>query len=373
MANQNAVSVSHSAVNSSGTYQHWTQRQGSNDNFLAWSENLAGTDGVKVASMYHTPRTDGATIEMFNYNGSVRTIRVGYLEQKTWTTGDLNMVGPVNFGSREGSDSYSFKGDVNTLVLAKNTTKTQQDATVDFLNNEYQIYTNANKTYFGKLMVCFDGHSIVYGWNTEEPLFKNYANRAMQALGSGTFWNTAIPAKDTSYLNNMAATRVDPIFTKKTYVENGVTKNMNNILVFYEATNSINLQGLTGLETFTDVKSYCLARKLANPELKIVLIPCGPQGPTPKSTPAEVDAENYRIASYEARRVDYNNRVLAAFNAGETWFDGYVRIDLDSRINNWNASFYNNASGPDYIHPNAAGHQLIADALVPVLEGLIVL
>lgn len=371
MAPQNAVSVPYSAVNSNGMYQHWTQRQSSNDNFLAWSEGLAGTDGAKTVSMYHKPKADGAAIEMFNYDGAVRTIRTGYLEQKTWAVGDLNVTGPVNFGSREGTDSYSFKGDVNALIVAKNTTKTEQDAVMNILNNEYQLYTDEDKKYFGKLVVCFDGHSIAHGWNTEGALLKNYANKVMQKLGSGTFWNTAQPGRDSVHLNAQAPARVDPIFSRKTYTENGVTKNMNNILVYYEATNSINLQNMSALDTFNNVKAYCRARKLANPDLKIILIPCGPQGPEPKSTPAEIDAENYRIASYEARRSNYNSMVLAAFNAGESWIDGYVRIDLDDRVNLWNASYYNNATGLDYIHPNTKGHELIAEALLATILPLI--
>ena len=193
----------------------------------------------------------------------------------------------------------------------------------------------------------------------------------MQTLGSGTFWNTAQPAKATVYLNNQAPARVDPIFAKKTYVENGVTKNMNNILVYYEATNSINLQNLSAQQTYNDVKAYCQARKAANPELKIVLIPCGPMAPTPKATQPEIDAEAARIASYEARRLDYNAMVLAAFNAGETWINKYPRVDLDARIDTWNATFYNNTSGPDYVHPNSDGHQIIANILYPDLLSLI--
>jgi len=370
MAAQNAICVPYSVTNTGGTYQHWTQRSGSNDNFLAWSVGISGTDGIKTVSMYHKPRADGAAIEMFDYNGSVRTIRVGYLEQKTWSIGDLNIVNGLTIGSREGGQ-YPFIGDINATQILKGSTQDEQNKIIDELNDKYQIYTNDDKKYFGKVVVCFDGHSIANGWNTEGALMKNYANKVIQALGSGTFWNTAMPAKDTIYLNNQALARVDSIFTKKTYPENGITKNMNNILVYYEATNSINLQKLSGLQTFNNVKMYCLARKAVNPELKIVLIPCGPIAPTPKSTPEETEIERLKVERYETERLDYNARILTAFNAGETWINGYPRVDLDDRINIWNAIFYNNSSGADYVHPNSTGHQIIADILLPVLLGLI--
>lgn len=371
MAVQNAICVPYSATNTGGTYQHWTQRSDSNDNFFAWSVGVSGTDGIKTVSMHYTPKSDGAAIEMFDYNGSVRTIRVGYLEQKTWATGDLNIANGLTVGSREGVQ-YPFRGDINAIQITKGSTKSEQNQIIDELNNKYQIYTDDDKKYFGKVVACFDGHSIAFAWNTRNTN-KCFASLIMKRLGSGTYWNTAQPAKSTAHLTTQAVSRVDPIFSQKTFIDNGIAKAMNNIYTYYEATNSINLFLMTGEQTFQAVKNHMLARIAANPDLKTILIPCGPQAPTPKSTQAETDAEALRIARYETERLDYNARILTAFNAGETWISRYPRVDLDPRINTWNATFYNNTSGKDYIHPNEAGHQVMADIIFPDFYSLIII
>lgn len=360
-----------SVLDSAGSYNHWVEIHNANDNFYIRSEGLRGTDNTKIATMFYEPKTNGASIQMFNYDGIVRTIRVGYLEQNTWATGDLNLTGGLIIGSREGGQ-YSFQGDIGATVISKGSTKLEQDTLINELNARYQIYSEIDKQYYGKLVICFDGHSIVEAWNTGDER-RNFASLVMKKLGSGTFWNTAQPAKATAFLTTQAISRVDVarVFGQKTFIDNGIVKPMNNILVYYEATNSINLFLMTGEQTFQAVKNYFISRKTANPELKTVSIPCGPQAPTPKATQPEIDAEAIRVARYETERLDYNARVLAAFNAGETWLNGYLRSDLDSRINTWNATFYNNSSGPDYIHPNSAGHQIIADLLYTLLLTLI--
>lgn len=361
----------HSILTAGGSYNHWVEIHNSSDNFYVRSEGLAGTDGTKIATMFYEPKTNGASIQMFDYDGAVRTLRVGYLEQKTWATGNLNLTGDLVVGSREGGQ-YSFQGDICALNITKGSTKNEQNNIIDEFNAKYQIYNEDDKKYFGKLVVCFDGHSIVEAWNTGNER-RCFASLVMKKLGSGTFWNTAQPAKATAYLTAQAVSRVDVarVFGQKTFIDNGVVKPMNNILVYYEATNSINLFLMTGEQIFQAVKNYFIARKIANPEIITVSIPCGPQGIQPKSTQAEIDAEAIRVARYETERLDYNARMLAAFNAGETWLNGYLRSDLDPRINTWNATFYNNTSGPDYIHPNDDGHEIIADLLLILLLSLI--
>lgn len=325
-------------------------------------ENFDGNGGTRVRDLENIAKFNiigqpGASINMFSYNGSYVTMRSGFLTKKQWATGDMNMenasgaTGKVVVGSREisGTVQFPYRGEINEIfVTLKGTNQHQAELLkMQELNQGYNYYKLADTSFLNTVIV-FDGNSIGYGYNC--PFFRRYSDLVMQMFRSGTFWLTNMPGRSTQDLNTLATTRID--------VLNGTNASVNyekaGILVIDEIINDIKNNQITNATTlYNNIKTYCTNRKLANKDLKIIIL-------TPRQ---RLDPGAMGQATYDATRAAFISLMVSALG-NEPWFDALVRLDLDPRIDLVNATHY----GADPVHPNEIGQRVIAEAVYPVLQ-----
>jgi lysophospholipase L1-like esterase len=151
--------------------------------------------------------------------------------------------------------------------------------------------------------------------------------------------NFAVAGQSTQDMAADAATQIDAAF------DNTKTK---NVLLVWEATNDIYTNNLTGQQAYDNIKSYCQARKTANPTLAIAVGTVMPRSNS--GTPA----------GYEAARVDFNTLLRAAKAANETWLDAIADIAAEERFRDAGDELNNNYFSSDQVHLTDTGRAILA-------------
>ena len=316
--------VSNTAFKPDGSLSYYMAKATSDDQ-LYFDTMSQVVDGSSAPSgVFNMLGKAGSSIDLFNYNGVIATLSMGYLRWNTRRTGNMNVSGAVYTGAREGNQ-YVFAGDMYRHLEGKSMSKTEQLALVEKLNADYNIFDASYQAY-KNINFIFHGNSICSGVNSQT---RTYPAVVGQLLKSGNCWNFGDSGRSTTQLNTLASGNVDISFDPT------ATK---NILIFNEGINDLK-NGVSELTAYNNIKTYCQNRKTANPGLIIVVV--GLTNRTDVGSPAQ----------YEIDRVSVNNRIAAAKSAGETWIDVFSRVDLNSNLNPVNTTYY----GADGVHPNNAG------------------
>lgn len=111
-------------------------------------------------------------------------------------------------------------------------------------------------------LIVFDGNSLVDGTGSSTGVHGASTNfsgmdfpaQLSRLLGSAgfTYYNFGVAGQNTSNMTSDAATQIDPLYN---------AANSINILVGWEITNDITLDGQTSQQAYTLYKNYFLARK----------------------------------------------------------------------------------------------------------------
>jgi hypothetical protein len=213
----------------------------------------------------------------------------------------------------------------------------QMDA---WIRNNYGISPVPEPTW--NIVVHGNSHTLgVGGTNVatmnEGILAANGSPLATDWLAMGTSGIT------TPTLASEAAARVDVLY-------NSSIAAAKRVLIFWEGTNHIAGTVSAVSATFYDaIKNYCIDRKTANPNWKIVVGTIMPRGGSMANS-----------ANYEAVRLAVNVSIRAAKLANETWLDAVADVGGDATIGvtgaNANATYFS----ADQIHLTDAGHTIAA-------------
>jgi len=330
--------VSCGFVKPNATISFYLAKNQANDQL--YFDSLSQIVDVTGSGLFQMLTKSGYNIQGFNWNGTIATLFSGYISWNTRRTGNMNVDGVAFLGSRD-NQSFVWPGDLFDHDVSKSLTRGEIMAYIDNLNSVHNIYEPADQVY-RNVNFIFDGNSICYGFNSS---IRTYPAAVAQLLKSGRFWNEGDPGKVTTFLNTAAATRTDLDFDPTAG---------KNILIFNEGINDLKF-GATGAQAYQNIKTYCQNRKIANPGLRILV--CG--------LTARSDVGN--VPQYEVNRLSVNNSIATALSAGETWIDGFARVDLNADLNSLSATFYS----ADGVHPNNAGcliwANIVFNALLPIL------
>lgn len=147
----------------------------------------------------------------------------------------------------------------------------------------------------------------------------------------------------TPELTTRAPTRIDPLY-------NSSIAAAKRILIVWEGTNHIaNTVSADASIFYNAIKDYCIARKAANPNWKIIVGTILPRGGSMANS-----------ANYETVRTSVNTSIRDAKTNGETWLDAVADVAGDTTIgengDSANATYYNT----DAIHLKDAGQTIAA-------------
>lgn len=191
-------------------------------------------------------------------------------------------------------------------------------------------------------LVLFDGDSLTAGYLVDAA--ESYPAKVARALPGGVLVrNVAVSGQTWPELLADAAEEVDGAFSET---------RRRNIVVVWAAANDL-ATGFTGEEAAANARRYCEGRRRAG--YTVVLLTMFPL------QPPEVDPD------YERQRLAYNALLRREWRA---YADALVDVAGDERLGD--------SSGPeraeyflDVVHLDAAGYEIVAELVTPVVEELI--
>lgn len=222
------------------------------------------------------------------------------------------------------------------------------------------ILTISNKTnYINNANIYVDGNSISAGQGSTSnnsypeqlerlyPLFKNYFS---------SINNYAVGGQTTLDMISDAPTQIDPLFIS----------GKNNILLAWEIRNDMVVNYPTPQEAVNNFKTYCLGRKTANPDLKIITATVLPSWYNSYS--GDTTATGYNLLKSNTLIVNQLLReqytsfcdYLIDFET-ITDFGLYPANEQDGYVFNTSIRPIENFYYTDGTHPNNNGYRIIAN------------
>lgn len=199
-----------------------------------------------------------------------------------------------------------------------------------------------------KVAITFDGNSMV------DPVYSNLCTQ-LQALrplnGNFTISNFALSGQTIANMDS-AASDVDSAFVI------GKT----NFLLIWEVTNSIFVDGITGVAACTQLATYIANRKAVHP-WRVVVLTCIPRGANLYSYTA-ASGEVQLQAANDYLRKNYKSMGIEALVEMRRTGGPFDFTDSSNSAN------FPVGLWTDYTHPNSAGHAYTARYIADVLVNL---
>lgn len=238
-----------------------------------------------------------------------------------------------------GASGYQFAGEASAVFIG---TSAWADADVQklfaYCKTRFGIGRSAAK------QVIFDGDSLTAGYNGgtgNSP----YPRRVSSVYGVDgvRWWNLGVANKTLANLTSDAAAKVDALY------DGALSR---NILVILGGVNDIINDGVNGATALARLKTYCGARRSANPSIKIVVVkmlPC-----SHASTPG----------TFETDRTTFN----AGIDSDPTFYDAAVTpsASIFAAGASDNATYFS-----DKIHMTEAGYSVLGGDVNPAVAGLL--
>ena len=285
-------------------------------------------DGAFKASTA-TPPTSRACILVVMDSGAT-TIYVNGVASTTTLLANASSSGFTLLGSA--ASAYPAQGAYSEVAWWNRALNSTEAAQMYAYSQTLGVLSAAAYT------VVWDGDSISYGLYAalnqgpvQQSLFQN-----------ARVYNVAEASKTLATLTTDAPTWVDPL-------KSGAGK---DYLVIFAGTNDIYLAGKTGAQTYTQLVTYCTARRSAGWN-KIIVVTMLPRGGT----------------TMETYRQDYNSAIRAGFAAGTLPCDAVADVGSDPTIGQAGQQA-NTTYFFDAIHPTKAGDTIVASYTSPAV-GLI--
>lgn len=196
--------------------------------------------------------------------------------------------------------------------------------------------------------VTYDGNSLVAGAGASVPMPSQVAALAPLAGSGATMANIGVSGQTLRKMNGLdGGSAAD--------VDGEWSSGRRNVLVIWEATNSIHYFGRTVAQGVQDLVDYIAARKAAHP-WQVVLLTCLPRF---QADQGGVYGKDTQLVAFNARaRAEYRSwgaDVLVDVRApGSVFdFDGTVSGNFDSTQSLW-------AETSEWVHLNDAGYAVVA-------------
>lgn len=261
---------------------------------------------------------------------------------ETWNRGTIissSAITQISLGGFFDNGAWPFNGDEYEALLYNGVHGTSSlNAVESYLMNRYPTPTPSSTL----ALLVTDGNSLMAGAaatanSVEVP------NQILTSLGATwdrVQWGTG--GATTTNLIPRALTVIDPLFS---------AGHAKNLLVFWEISNDIVQNGLTGVQAYNNVVTYCTARKAAG--WKVIVMDCLPR------QNMTVTQDGYRVTANSSLATALNgatgNSIVFTPAGGTTWADALVQVSAIPALSDpTNMTYY-----ADGTHITDAGYALV--------------